>query len=91
MATEGPLTAFDATTGQLVTGFGNPKPRAALRILPHPSASHSGLPGAARRGGCQEKPWLKTFGRLRGLRKETARINRILEDEFGQVEPEDWQ
>ncbi|MGO9260726.1 MAG: hypothetical protein ACLQU1_31130 [Bryobacteraceae bacterium] len=41
-------------------------------------------PGAA-------KPWMKTFGKLRGLRKETARINRIIEAEFGQIEPEDWQ
>jgi hypothetical protein len=34
---------------------------------------------------------MKTFGKLRGLRKETARINRIMEQEFGQIEPEDWQ
>jgi hypothetical protein len=38
-----------------------------------------------------EKPWMKTFGRLRGLRAETARINRIMEEEFGRIEPEDWQ
>src|ERR1019366_8704991 len=31
----GPLTPFDATTDCLVTGFGNPKHRAALWILPH--------------------------------------------------------
>jgi hypothetical protein len=29
------------------------------------------------------KPWMKTFGSLRHLRKETARINRIIEEEFG--------
>jgi hypothetical protein len=44
-----------------------------------------------RAKGYQDKPWLKTFGKLRGLRKETARINRIIEGEFGRVEPEDWQ
>lgn len=38
-----------------------------------------------------DKPWLKAFGKLRSLRTETARINRIVEDEFGRIEPEDWQ
>jgi hypothetical protein len=37
------------------------------------------------------KPWLKTFGKLRSLRKETARINKIIGEEFGQIEPEDWR
>ena len=39
----------------------------------------------------QDKPWLKTFGKLRGLRKESARINRIIEEEFDRLETEDWQ
>jgi len=34
---------------------------------------------------------MKTFGKLRHLHKETARINRIMEEEFGQVETEDRQ
>jgi hypothetical protein len=38
-----------------------------------------------------EKPWLRSFGKLRGLHKETARINRIIEAEFGRIEPEDWR
>jgi hypothetical protein len=37
------------------------------------------------------KPWMKTFGKLRHLRKETARINRIIEKEFDQIEIEDKQ
>jgi len=41
--------------------------------------------------GAQDKPWLKTFGKLRSLRKETARIERIVEEEFAQIQPEDWQ
>ena len=28
------------------------------------------------------KPWMKTFGKLRDLHNETARINRIIEEEF---------
>lgn len=42
-----------------------------------------------RRG--EDKPWLNTFGKLHRLRKETARINRIIEEEFDRVEPEDLQ
>ena len=37
----------------------------------------------------QDKPWMQTFGKLRGLRKESARINCIIEEEFDKVEPED--
>jgi hypothetical protein len=35
------------------------------------------------------KPWMKFAGGLRHLRKETARLEKLIEDEFGQVEPED--
>jgi len=31
---------------------------------------------------------MKSFGKLRGLHRETLRINRIIEEEFGQIEPE---
>jgi hypothetical protein len=37
------------------------------------------------------KPWMNTFGKLRHLRKETARINLIIEDEFDRIEAEDRQ
>ena len=37
----------------------------------------------------EEKPWLSAFGKLRRLRKESARINRIIEAEFEQIETED--
>jgi len=33
-----------------------------------------------RARGDDDKPWLKTFGKLRSLRWETARINKIIED-----------
>ena len=48
----------------------------ADRLRPHPR---------------QDKPWLKTFGKLRDLRKESARINRIIDQEFDKVESEDRQ
>lgn len=36
-----------------------------------------------------DKPWMAAFGKLRRLHKETARINRLIEEEFEQVEAED--
>ena len=36
-----------------------------------------------------DKPWMKGAGKLRHLHKETVRIQRIIDKEFGQVEPED--
>ena len=36
-----------------------------------------------------DKPWMAAFGKLRHLRKENARISRIIEEEFRQIEPED--
>jgi hypothetical protein len=34
-----------------------------------------------------EKPWMTSFGKLRSLRKESARIARVVNDEFEQIEP----
>ena len=36
-----------------------------------------------------EKPWVKLAGGLKHLHEETQRINRIIEEEFEQIEPED--
>ncbi len=33
-----------------------------------------------------DKPWMNTFGKLRDLRKESARIARIIEAEFDTVD-----
>jgi len=37
-----------------------------------------------------KKPWVRLAGKLRHLRKETARVNRVIEQEFGWIEPEEW-
>ena len=34
-----------------------------------------------------DKPWMKSFGKLRHLREETGRINQLIEEEFGGIEP----
>jgi len=36
-----------------------------------------------------DKPWMAAFGRLRHLRKDGAKISRLIEEEFEQVEAED--
>ncbi len=38
----------------------------------------------------EDKPWLRLAGQLKDLRKETARINRVIEEEFERIEPEEW-
>jgi hypothetical protein len=37
------------------------------------------------------KPWMKGFGGLKHLHKETMRIQRLIDEEFGKIEPEDWE
>ena len=37
-----------------------------------------------------DKPWVKLAGGLKHLHKETQRINRIIEEEFERIEPENW-
>jgi hypothetical protein len=39
----------------------------------------------------KDKPWMAAFGKLKHLRKETARINRLIEEEFETIEPEEWR
>ena len=36
-----------------------------------------------------KKPWMAGFGKLSRFRKETKRINAIIEAEFEQIEPEE--
>jgi hypothetical protein len=43
---------------------------------------------AAPAGG--QKPWMKHIGKLKDLRKETERINRVIEDSFEDIDPEVW-
>lgn len=38
-----------------------------------------------------EPSWMEGFGKLRRLRKETQRIQKVIDEEFGVIEPEDRQ
>jgi|HubBroStandDraft_1064217.scaffolds.fasta_scaffold274164_3 hypothetical protein len=36
-------------------------------------------------------PWMQAFGGLRDLKQETRRIQKIIDEEFGQIDEEDWR
>ncbi len=38
-----------------------------------------------------EKPWLKHMGKLKHLRKESARISRLIEQDSEKIDPEMWR
>ena len=59
----------------------------ALRVFVTEAVEEK-LAGASRK---VEKPWVRLAGGLKHLRKETARINRIMKSEFEKIEPEDWE
>ena len=42
-------------------------------------------PRAAR-----DKPWMKHLGRLKHLRKETERINKVVDEAFEHIDAEMW-
>ena len=71
--------------------FRRAKSAAAERGIPLRALVTEALADKLRIAGSDDKPWMKTFGTLRRLHKETARINRVIEEEFGQIEPEDWK
>lgn len=37
------------------------------------------------------RPWVKLMGKLKRLRKETARINRLIEEDSEKIDPEMWR
>jgi hypothetical protein len=37
------------------------------------------------------QPWMKHFGSLRHLHSESERIEKIISDEFEQIDPHDWR
>ncbi len=73
------------------TLFRRAKSAAAERGIPLRALVSEALADKLRNDNGSSKPWMAAFGKLRHLRKETARINRIIEEEFEQIEPEDLQ
>jgi hypothetical protein len=37
-----------------------------------------------------QRPWMKHMGKLKHLRKENIRINKLIEEAFEEVDPEMW-
>ena len=37
------------------------------------------------------KPWENAFGGLRDLHKENKRLDKLISDEFGHIEEEQWR
>jgi hypothetical protein len=71
--------------------FRRAKSAAAERGIPLRALVSEALADKLRARGGKDKPWMKTFGQLRHLHKETVRINQIIDQEFGQIESEDWK
>lgn len=40
--------------------------------------------------GKDEKPWMKSFGVLREFHEDNVRIQKIIDEEFETIDPEDW-
>jgi hypothetical protein len=72
------------------TIFRRAKAVAATRGIPFRALVSEALAEKLRAQSDREsKPWMKAFGRLRHLHTETVKINRIVEEEFDQIEAED--
>ena len=71
--------------------FRRAKSVAAQRGIPLRALVSEALAEKLRAVGAEERPWVKSFGKLRGLHKETLRIDKVIEQECGQIEPEDLE
>jgi hypothetical protein len=71
--------------------FRRAKATAAERGIPLRALVTEALTEKLRASAAKDKPWMKHFGKLKHLHKETVRINRIIEKEFEQIEPQDWK
>jgi hypothetical protein len=69
--------------------FRRAKSVAAERGIPLRALISEALAEKLRADNGSGKPWMAAFGKLRHLRRETAKINRIIEEEFEQIEVED--
>ena len=71
--------------------FRRAKSAAAQRGIPFRELVTEALAEKLTVNGTEERPWMKSFGRLRALHKESARISALIKKEFDGIEPEDLQ
>jgi len=69
--------------------FRRAKSAAAERGIPFRQLLSEALAEKLVARGTAERPWMTSFGRLKSLRQESARIMRMVSNEFEQIEPED--
>jgi hypothetical protein len=67
------------------TIFRRAKSVAAERGIPLRALITEALADKLRAEHSNKKPWMGAFGKLRHLRRETEKINRIIEEEFEQM------
>lgn len=71
--------------------FRRAKARAAERGIPLRQLVSEAVEQSLRaKPADRENPWARLGGRLQHLRKETARINAVIDQEFEKIEPEEW-
>ena len=69
--------------------FRRAKSAAAERSIPFRQLLSEALSEKLAVGGTGDTPWMASFGKLRSLRRESARIERIVSGTFEQIGPED--
>jgi hypothetical protein len=74
--------------------FRQAKARAALRGIPlrqfFTEALEEKLRGESSQGApAQSPPWMRGFGALADLKEENRRLDGLIAEEFGTIEPED--
>lgn len=62
----------------------------SLKTLLHEALTEKLTPARAS-VATQEPAWMAGFGRLRQLHRETTRVQREIDEQFGNLEPEDAQ
>jgi hypothetical protein len=70
--------------------FHRAKSVAAERGIPLRELVTEALADKLRSPCGKDKPWMKSFGKLRSLHHETVRINQIIAEAFGKIEPAGW-
>lgn len=71
--------------------FRKAKARAAERGIPLRQFVTEAVEEKLTASASTAKPWMRLAGGLRHLHKETVRINKLMDDEFGKIDPEEWK
>jgi len=70
--------------------FRKAKARAAERGIPLRQFVTEAVEEKLAAAKPDDKPWMKALGGLRHLHDENVRIQKLIDEEFETIEPEDW-